>query len=108
MARLTGLVQRLAGGFGRRLRPPRIRFVYHEDYVQPVPGIPVDPQRAERILAFLLDAASIRPAEVSWPTPASLEHIARVHTRAYLESLDRPDALERVFGFPVKIGRAHV
>jgi acetoin utilization deacetylase AcuC-like enzyme len=101
MGRLTTPVRRLAQRLGLRLHPPDVGFVHHADYVLPVPGIPLDPLRAERIVAYLLDARLIRPRDLSQPIPVSLEHISRVHTRAYLESLDRPEAMERIFGFPV-------
>lgn len=85
----------------RRLRPPDLWFVHHPDYVLGVAGIPLDPQRADRILAYLLDGGLAQMEDVSRPLPASLENIARVHARAYLEALDAPETLERVLGFPV-------
>jgi acetoin utilization deacetylase AcuC-like enzyme len=78
-----------------------VSFVHHPDYVLSVSGIPLDPQRAERILAYLLDGRLIRAADVSRPLPVSLENIARVHCRDYLESLDQPETMARIFGFPV-------
>lgn len=101
MGRLITPVRRLARDLLRRLRPAAPSFVHHADAGLPVPGVPLDPQRAERILAYLLAARVIRPAAVSQPFPVSLEKISRVHTRSYLESLDRPETLERIFGFSV-------
>lgn len=84
-----------------RLRTPDVCIVHHPGYMIGVPGIPIDPLRADRILAYLLDATAIRPKDVSHPIPVSLANVSRVHAPQYLESLDRPETLERVFGFPV-------
>ena len=65
-------------------------------------GVPIDPARADEILAFLLDRGLIRRRDVSRPTPASLENLLRVHTPAYLESLPDPATLTGIFGSPVR------
>jgi acetoin utilization deacetylase AcuC-like enzyme len=73
--------------------------VHDAAYRTDVRGLPIDPLRADRILAFLLDAGLVRPRDVGRPLPASLEQIARVHAGRYLDSLDRPEVQEAVFGF---------
>jgi len=66
-----------------------------------MPGVSLDPLRAHRILAYLLDEGLAGPADVTEPIPVSLERIGLVHTPRYLDSLDRPEALEPVLGFTV-------
>jgi acetoin utilization deacetylase AcuC-like enzyme len=82
-------------------RPDPFRLVHDPAYRTDVRGVPLDPLRADRILAFLLDAGLTRQGDVSRPRPASLKYIARAHSGAYLDSLDRPEVQEAVFGFPL-------
>ncbi len=77
-------------------------FVHHASYARTVSGIPLDPARADEILAFLLDQGLIRRGDIWSPIPASLENILRVHTPAYLESLQDPAAMTGIFGAPVR------
>ncbi len=77
-------------------------FVYHVSYARTVSGVPIDPARADEILAFLLEQRLIRERDVSRPIPASLENLLRVHTPAYLESLSDPATLTGIFGLPVR------
>src|ERR1043166_7411320 len=79
----------------------RVAFVYHASYARTVSGVPIDPSRADEILAFLLDQKLIHPRDVSRPIPASYENLLRVHTAAYLESLQDPATLTAIFGAPV-------
>jgi acetoin utilization deacetylase AcuC-like enzyme len=92
--------------FLQRLRTVFVRpaavFVYHASYARTVSGVPIDPARADEILAFLLDRGLIRRRDVSRPTLASLENLLRVHTPAYLESLPDPATLTAIFGSPVR------
>src|SRR5574341_311485 len=92
------LLQRLRS----TLRPPGVVFVYHRDYGRTVGGVPLDPSRGDEILAFLLDERLIRPRDVSRPVPGSLESVLRVHTAAYLDSLQDPATLTEIFGLPVR------
>ncbi len=78
---------------------PRVRLVYSRRYQLEIPGATHDSQRGERILAALdaaglLDPASVHPAE-----PAAFQHLRRIHTDDYLDSLNRPGALTRIVGF---------
>ena len=84
------------------LRPPHVSLVYHPAYATTMAGVPVDPARADRTLAFLLDESLIRRRDVSRPIPGSLENILRVHTPRYLESLQEAATLEQILGGPVR------
>lgn len=95
---MRALVQRLR----YLLRPPDVSVVYHPAYARTVSGVPIDPARADRVLAFLLDEGLVRRRDVSRPIPGSLENILRVHTPRYLESLQDPATLEQVLGSPVR------
>ncbi|UCG87018.1 MAG: histone deacetylase [Gemmatimonadota bacterium] len=97
---------KLGGGALRLLR--RLRYslrgrvallVYHRAYELPVAGVPLDPLRGQRILAYLTDQGVVRPKRVIVPLPASLENISRVHSAEYLERADRPETMEAVLGF---------
>jgi acetoin utilization deacetylase AcuC-like enzyme len=92
------ILQRVRTALGR----PKAVFVYHADYARTLSGVPIDPARADEILAFLLEQGLIRQRDVSQPIPASLENLLRVHTPAYLESLSDPATLTGIFGFPVQ------
>ncbi len=80
---------------------PGVVFIYHASYARTVSGVPIDPARADEILAFLLDQGLIRRRDVSRPIPASLANLLRVHTPTYLESLQDPATLTGIFGAPV-------
>lgn len=95
---MRALIQRLR----YLLRPPDVSLVYHPAYARTISGVPLDPARADRTLAFLLDDGLVRRRDVSRPIPASLENILRVHTPRYLESLQNPATLEQVLGGPVR------
>ncbi len=88
---------------GRRLLggPPRVQFVYSRRYQLEIQGGHHDSQRGERILAALdaaglLDSTGVHPAE-----PAAFPHLRRIHTDDYLDSLNRPEALTRIVGYPL-------
>ena len=95
---MRGVLHRLRFSFAR----PAAVFVYHAAYARTVSGVPIDPARADEILAFLLDRRLIRRRDVSRPIPASLENLLRVHTPAYLESILDPATLTGIFGSPVR------
>ena len=95
---MRGVLHRLR----RTLARPAAVFVYHANYARTVAGVPIDPARADEILAFLLDRGLIRRRDVSPPVPASLENLLRVHTPVYLESIQDPAILTGIFGSPVR------
>ncbi|HQT94156.1 MAG: hypothetical protein B7Z61_02970 [Acidobacteria bacterium 37-71-11] len=89
----------------RRLRylahPPAVRFIYDPAYERNITGVPLDPLRADRILAFLANERFIRPEEISAPQPAALKNILLVHAPEYLDALQRPETLTRILGLEV-------
>jgi len=86
----------------RRLAAPsRLSVVFDERYSRAVPGVPLDPARGAQVLAFLLDRGLVRRRDVHHPVATSLHNLRRVHTAAYLESLQDPAVLSAVFGQPV-------
>lgn len=83
------------------VRPRPVDFVYSPDYELHLPGALHDPQRGERILAFLAAEGLVRESAVHTPRPVSLALLERVHTPGYLESLHDPAALTRLLGYRV-------
>ena len=64
-------------------------------------GGPMDPQRATKILGWLLHRGLVRKTDVRATPPAGLNQLLRVHTREHLERLDDRGELERVLpGLP--------
>ncbi len=88
---------------GRRLFDgrPRVHFVYSRSYQLELHGATHDSQRGERILAALDAAGLLDPAGVHLAEPAAFPHLRRIHTDDYLESLNRPEALTRIIGYPL-------
>ena len=83
------------------LHPPSVRFIYDPAYERNIFGVPLDPLRADRILAFLSNERLIRREEISVPRPAALKNVLLVHTPEYLETLQRPETLTGILGVPV-------
>ena len=97
-------------GIRRRLRAARsqwrrqgVRVVYHPAYERGIRHIPLDHQRAERILSFLSEERLLAHDEVLVPRRPTVRALLRVHDSEYLESLQRRTVVERVFGFPVSV-----
>ena len=84
-------LSRLAGA-------PRVQLVYSRRYQIELPGAIYDPQRGERILAFLDSTGLLDPAAVHAAEPAPFRHLRRIHTDDYLDSLSRPETLVRILG----------
>ena len=99
MNRLGAAALRTLRRLRHSLRGSEVLLVHHSGYELPVAGVPLDPLRGQRILAYLTDQGVISSRQVSEPLPASLENISRVHSAAYLERLDRPEMMEAVLGF---------
>jgi acetoin utilization deacetylase AcuC-like enzyme len=85
----------------RRLRPARLWVVHHPDYAFSLSHVPLDPDRADRVLAFLREERLVPRQAVTRPRPASLEAILRVHTAEYLASLDRVEVVSQAMGTPL-------
>jgi len=92
------LLRRVRYGLGRSA----VHFVYRRSYEFPVLGVPLDPLRGQRILAYLYDRGLIGPDGVSEPIPASLDNISRVHTAAYLDVIDKRETMNDVLGFTMQ------
>jgi acetoin utilization deacetylase AcuC-like enzyme len=89
------------GAIRRSLRPSGLVLVYDPRYVGRIGSIPMDPLRAEMVLAFLTDEGLVRRRELLRPQAASLKNIRRVHTDRYLESLERHEVIEQIVGAPL-------
>jgi acetoin utilization deacetylase AcuC-like enzyme len=96
-----GGVRRLWRGLRRRLRGHNVQFVYHEDYERSLGTVPLDPKRAEKILSFLAEEGLIERDDIRVPWPPQMRALLRVHDVDYLESLQRPEEVTRIFGTPV-------
>ena len=62
---------------------------------------PADVFRADKIAKQLLRAGLVERADFLVPEPASLEQLAAVHDRAYLDSLTEPEVLAAALEVPV-------
>ncbi len=82
----------------RSLRPSGLVLIYDPRYVVQLASIPMDPLRAEMVLAFLTDEGLIRRRELMRPQAASMKNLRRVHTDKYLESLERTEVVEQIVG----------
>jgi hypothetical protein len=92
----------LLRGLNRRLRAlwrPSLPLVYSSRYALEIPGAPVDPRRAERILAFLQHEGLLRPRQVQRARRIPISSLRRVHGDDYLERLQNRDGLSALLGF---------
>jgi len=78
-----------------------VRFVYDPAYERHTAGVPLDPLRADRILAFLNNERLIRRDEISLPRPAALKNILLVHEPGYMDALQRPETVGAILGVEV-------
>jgi len=85
---------------GRRLRGVRQgpHFVFHPAYSAEDLAGPYDLRRPYRILHYLREQGLLRRGMLHRPRPASLDRLRLVHTRAYIEALEHPDALLPIVG----------
>ena len=98
---LGRVLRRLWRRLRHAVRPPGLRFVYDPAYERHIAGVPLDPLRADRILAFLASERLIRREEISLPRPAALKNVLLVHAPEYLEALQRPETVTGILGVPV-------
>ena len=94
-------VRRLLRLAWHAVRPPRVRLVYDPAYERHTAGFPVDPLRADRILAFLANEGLARREAITAPRPAAMKNLLLVHSDEYVSSLQDPELLTRVMGTPV-------
>lgn len=57
----------------------------------------LEPRRADYVAWYLASVKLLRPEDFRNPVKVSYEDLARVHDRSYLESLDQPATLARIF-----------
>ena len=102
LARLLAAGRRhLREAWPGRLPPGAPRLVFHRDYCGDQATGPYDLMRPYRILHYLRGQGLLSRDSLHQPRPASLKRLQLVHTTSYLESLERPDALEPILGFAV-------
>ena len=80
-----------------RIRPGGASIVYHPGY-RPPPTAVVDPRRADKILAYLVDEGWLAPSQIVVPSRLPLHALARVHGIDHLERLDDPSVVARALG----------
>ena len=86
-----------------RMRPG-VSFVHETTDAAMPSGVPLDPRRARKIFAFLVEEGLVVPRRVSAVLPASIANVRRVHTDRYLDSLTDPEVLRGIFGVPIESG----
>jgi len=84
--------------FGRSSHLP---FVSSDLYTPDLDLPPFDTKRPLRILAFLESEHLVRRGDLYRPRRASLRQLRRIHPDTYLESLEGPDAMTALLGFPL-------
>lgn len=82
----------------RRLGINHYQVVFHEGYNTTFPDLPVDPLRADRILAFLASEGFVLRCSVHRPEAVWMKTLAKVHTEEYLDALHQPGQLDRIMG----------
>jgi len=85
----------------RRLLGSKIEIVYHDKYNMACPTVPLDPLRAERILAFLVSEGVVLRPGVHEPRPISLKRLERVHTASYLDTVNQIPTMTSIMGCDV-------
>ena len=96
--------QFLRRGFRRLLRSiwnPELEIVYHEKYAAAFPGLPNDPLRGDRILAFLASEGLIPRCCIHRPRPAWLKTLERIHDSEYLDRVHDLEMLRSIFGVDI-------
>lgn len=79
------------------VRPP-MAFVVHHPAYRPPPTFAVDPRRAVRVLAHLVDEGWLAASRIIAPSALPLDALARVHGIEHLERMDDPAAVARAVG----------
>jgi acetoin utilization deacetylase AcuC-like enzyme len=87
--------------FRSRHRARRIGFAYSPLYRVDLGQTPIDLQRSQRILTFLLADGLLRPRQLLRPHLVSLRELRLAHDGSYLELLRQPAALKEILGVEV-------
>lgn len=85
----------------RRTTGSGIAAVYNDSYEHSLGVVPLDPQRATKILAFLAEEGLLGTDELWVARAPAMRRILQVHDDDYIESLQRHDVVERIFGAPM-------
>ena len=103
-----GLPSRAAHEIRRTWRRLNLRFtgsgvatIYNDSYEHSLGVVPLDPERATKILAFLTEEGLIDSDDLWIARAPALRAMLRVHDPDYIESLQRHEVVERIFGAPV-------
>ncbi|NOZ94087.1 MAG: histone deacetylase [Acidobacteria bacterium] len=78
-----------------------VSLVYDGEYERSISGVPLDPRRSERMLAFLIEEGLIGEGDVHAPRPVSFRNLLLVHGERYLESVQDAGSVTRILGVPV-------
>lgn len=78
-----------------------VATIYHDSYEHSLGVVPLDPERATKILAFLTEEGLIETDDLWIARAPALRTMLRVHDPDYIESLQRHEVVERIFGAPV-------
>lgn len=90
-------IRRLLG----RTNPAGPRFIISRGYRIDSPFPQYDRDRPFRILRYLETRHLLKPGMLRRPRPVSLKRLRAVHDAEYLRSLQEPQAMEPVLGFPL-------
>ncbi len=108
VATIVGLPARVVHEICRAWRRLNLRFtgsgvatIYHDSYEHSLGVVPLDPERATKILAFLTEEGLIESDDLWIARAPALRAMLRVHDPDYIESLQRHEVVERIFGAPV-------
>ncbi len=86
----------------RTFRGRGLELWYHPSYRLPMTTIEaragIDPRRADLAAWYLVEWGVVPSAAIRRPSAVSWAQLALVHQAPYLESLDRPETLARIFG----------
>ncbi len=95
-----------------RARRRPVHVFHHEAYRLPFSGVELgytlETRRADDALDYLLFLNALSLDDVLPPELASYEALGRVHTEAYLESLQQPQTLAKIFAVDVSEGTDEV
>ncbi|NNG17421.1 MAG: histone deacetylase [Gemmatimonadales bacterium] len=98
---LLQALRRMGNSVLRQVRSSQAIFVYDKRYARSVSGVPMDPLRAERVLAFLREERLIGRPDLTQPKPVTLRRLLEVHSSDYLDSLQTPATLTGILGVEV-------
>ncbi|MEM6793276.1 MAG: histone deacetylase [Acidobacteriota bacterium] len=99
--RIVGPIFRASRRLRRRVLGSSVQVVFDRRYTGAFPGVPIDPLRAEHILAFLAHEGLVLRRSVHSPEAASLRALSGVHTAEYLDAVHEPSTMSSILGLDV-------